>query len=314
MREIVFTKPPYMNASEQRIADMHSVLNILNVLLGELSMIHPTEPQLLKDAERLKEQLDVTVREIKEGEPITKIIARIRAFESVVIAFCSQVLEGARLKLEREALKESLGNLESIFAVSRKRLDEFEERAEDPDLWVHVEPNALREEFEIFFGAIARNSKGRYQIYFNLARQERGGYYFDLRVEARRADHFLWIPLRLIDVLRDLAGNARKYTSPGGRVALALYQDEDHIHAAIEDSGCGIPEDEIEKVAQFGYRASNVRQRPTFGGGFGLTKAVWLVTSWGGSLRLESEADRGTIVRISIPNLKRSSSPKTWSI
>ncbi|MFU8847779.1 MAG: sensor histidine kinase [Opitutales bacterium] len=303
-----------MNASEQRIADMHSVLNILNVLLGELSMIQPKEPQLLKDAERLKDQLDVTVREIKEGEPITEIIARIRAYESAVIAFGTKVLDCARLKLEREALKESLGNLESIFAVFRKRLDEFEERAEDPDIWVHVEPCALREEFEAFFGAIAKNSKGRYQIYFNLARQERGDYYFDLKFEVRRADNRLWIPLRLIDVLRDLAGNARKYSPPGGRVALALYQDEDFIHAAIEDSGCGIPEDEIEKVSQFGYRASNVRQRPTFGGGFGLTKAVWLVTSWGGSLRLQSEADRGTMVRISIPNIKRSASPKTRSI
>ncbi len=41
MKEVVLTKPPYMNASEQRNADMHSLLNILNVLVGELSLIVP---------------------------------------------------------------------------------------------------------------------------------------------------------------------------------------------------------------------------------------------------------------------------------
>jgi len=113
--------------------------------------------------------------------------------------------------------------------------------------------------------------------------------------------------------LRDLAANARKYTPPGGRVALRLSQCEQQIQAEIGDTGCGIPDDEIEKVAEFGYRASNVRHRPTFGGGFGLTKAVWLVTGWGGSLTLRSGLNAGTQVRLSLPNAGLPAAPVQWT-
>jgi signal transduction histidine kinase len=114
----------------------------------------------------------------------------------------------------------------------------------------------------------------------------------------------IWMPLRLKDVLRDLLANARKYTKPGGRVALALHQDEARILCVIEDSGYGIPEDELEKVAEFGYRASNVRDYPTMGGGFGLTKAVWLILSWGGRFHIASGLGEGTRIHIELPNKK----------
>ena len=58
MKEVVFTKPPYLNASEQRIADMHSVLNILNILSGELSLVElcqPAMPEKLKGFEAMLE-------------------------------------------------------------------------------------------------------------------------------------------------------------------------------------------------------------------------------------------------------------------
>jgi len=110
------------------------------------------------------------------------------------------------------------------------------------------------------------------------------------------------MPMRLKDVLRDLLANARKYTQPGGKVALALHQNDSHIQCVVEDSGCGIPDDELERVADFGYRASNVRQYRTMGGGFGLTKAVWLVLHWGGRFFLQSAPGQGTRIRIVVPN------------
>jgi|TARA_B110000495_G_scaffold26582_1_gene19592 sensor histidine kinase regulating citrate/malate metabolism len=41
----------------------------------------------------------------------------------------------------------------------------------------------------------------------------------------------------------------------------------------VEDTGCGIPEDEIRGVVKWGVRGSNVLHIKSNGGGFGLTKA-----------------------------------------
>lgn len=314
MKEIVLTKPPYMNASEQRIADMHSLLNIFNILIGELSMIEPRPPDLVERSTQLDEELHAIAREIKEGNVISDMIPRVRKSEAAVIAYVKAALEAEHLTIGKTAIQKSINNLESVFSILGKRLDEFEMRAGDPDVWVEVAPDVFRQHFEDIFKAIAKNSKGGYGIHFDPARKNEGDYYVELKVDVQRAEGQLWMPLRLIDVLRDLSANARKYTPPGGDVALAVYQDEINIQAVVEDSGCGIPDDEIEKVAEFGYRAINVRKRPTFGGGFGLTKAAWLVTSWGGSLTIQSEVDAGTAVRLSIPNMDRPDAPKVWTI
>lgn len=314
MKEVVLTKPPYMNASERRIADMHSVLNILNVLVGELSLIEPGQPGLVELSEKLDKELCDIARTIKEGGDLTALMLRIRQSESEVMSYLQSTYEDAEASTARAEIQDSIDNLQSVYSILKTRLDELEMRAEDPDVWVQIEPDVIREQLEDVFIAIAKNSKGDYGIQFNLAQVGQGDYYFDLKFDVQPAGGPLWIPLRLVDVLRDLSANARKYTPPGGKVALAVYQDENTLCAVIEDSGCGIPGEELEKVTEFGYRASNVRQRPTLGGGFGLTKAAWLVTTWGGRLNIKSEVDQGTIIKLSIPNAPRPENPSTWVI
>lgn len=302
MKEVVLTRPPYMNASEQRIADMHSVLNILNLLIGELFPFEPKDPDLLDRFKQLEDELCDITRKIKEGGEIVDVLLRMRKSEDAVISFVKAALQDEETAIRRAEIQKSIENFESVFSVLKRRLDEFEMRMDDPNVWIRIEPDAFRKEVEDFFIAIAKNAKGSYGIQFNLARKKQGDYYVDLRVDVQPEGAHLWMPLRLKDVLRDLTANARKYTTPGGRVALAIYQDEEKIHAVIEDSGCGIPAVELDKVADFGYRASNVKARPTKGGGFGLTKAAWLVTSWGGQLSITSALDEGTTVRITIPD------------
>lgn len=313
MKEVILTKSPYMNASERRIADMHSVLNILNVLTGELSLIDPKPQDLKRRAHELCEDLYQIAGEIKESACLSRMILRLRESEAAVIAVAEAALSAETLSIGKTAIQDSISNLKSVFLVLENRLKEFELRQDDSDVWVFMQPALLQQQLEDVFTAIARNSKGSYGIHFDPAKKGPGDYYVELTIEVQRADGQLWIPLRLLDVLRDLAANARKYTPPGGRVGLALSQCEKSIRAVVEDNGCGIPGDEIEKVADFGYRASNVRHRPTRGGGFGLTKAVWLVTAWGGSLTLRSEVDAGTRVQFSLPNAELPADPVIWT-
>lgn len=301
-----------MNPSELRIADMHTVLNILNVLTGELSLIEPEEPGLVERWKKLDRQMNNITKEIREGADAAGLMPRIREFEEMAIALARKVLENESAAARCAELKESLANLESVFSVFKTRIEELELRAEDPDIWILIESSALRELFEDVFTAIAKNSKGAYRIHFDSGQKGEGDYYFDLNLRVHPDHGKLWIPLRLIDVLRDLTANARKYTAPGGEVALEVSQDDKDIRAVIKDTGCGIPEDEIERVSEFGYRGSNVRRRPTQGGGFGLTKAAWLVTSWDGSLTLRSEVDSGTTICLSIPNKELPANPRLW--
>jgi signal transduction histidine kinase len=312
MKEIVLTRPPYMNPSELRIADMHTVLNILNVLIGELSLIEPTAPDLVERWKHLTEEMNGTAREIKEGGDLTRLMPRVRKVETTTIALARDLLAEEKVAARCAEIKASIANLESVFSIFKTRMDELEFRAEDPDVWILIESDAFRKLFEDGFTAIAKNSKGAYGIHFELARKGDRDYYLELKLRVHLDHGKLWIPLRLIDVLRDLTANARKYTAPGGKIGLELSQDAEGIRAVVEDNGCGIPEEEIEKVTEFGYRASNVRRRPTQGGGFGLTKAAWLVTSWGGSLTLRSEVDSGTTIRLSIPNKELPEKPQVW--
>lgn len=315
MKEVVLTRPPYLNRSEQRIADMHSVLNILNILVGELSLVQSEDPDLMEQRARLDDELQDISCGVKECEDLEQLMRRIREAETSTIALMEAALKDEDAGTARKAeVEESLANLQSVFSILEKRLEELEMRAENPDVWIQIEPEVFRKQFEDVFLAIAKNSKGDYGIHFNLAQKEQGDYYIDLKIDVQPAGAQLWMPLRLLDILRDLTANARKYTPPGGKVALAIYQDKEHIRAVVEDSGCGIPDNEIEKVAEFGYRATNVRKRPTLGGGFGLTKAAWLVTSWGGRLTIKSEVDRGTTIRLSVPNTQIPDKPLNWNI
>jgi len=60
-------------------------------------------------------------------------------------------------------------------------------------------------------------------------------------------------------------------------------------------------DEDRERVVDFGYRASNVIDQPTMGGGFGLTKAATLIPRWGGQMKIASSEETGTRIEIRVP-------------
>lgn len=303
MKEVVFDKSPELNTKEKRIADLHSVFNILNVLVGELSLMEMAlAPERAAHFTSLEDEIASIANELREHDDLSHSLARVRGSEALVVGAFEELIKVVDDTTIREEALNALANIKSVYRIVHKRLDELDVRVDNPDLWISMSTREFEQQLREVFYAIEKNAKGRYRIFFNLARKDPGDYYIDIRVESVLDSEALWIPMRLIDVIRDLTANARKYTEPGGKVALAIYQDQNGIQVRIEDSGCGIPTDEIERVIEFGYRATNVRERHTMGGGFGLTKAVWLTSHWGGSLAIASEVDVGTSVRMNLPN------------
>lgn len=301
MTEIEVTQSPELDSQKQRITDLHSVFNVLNIITLQLTEIEMDFPKYAPKISPLIENICSLASRFQSDENLSPLVKSLRGTGEKIIHEIENILSEAQLPEQRCQLEAAKENFVSIYSILDVRLDELTFRLDQPDVWIEIASDTLSQQMQDVFHAMEKNSHGRYCIHFNLALKNQDDYYIDLKLETYREDKKIWMPLRLKDVLRDLLANARKYTNPGGKVALALHQNEARIHCVIEDTGCGIPEAELGKVVEFGYRASNVQNRSTMGGGFGLTKAAWLVLSWGGSFNIASEEGKGTIIHINIP-------------
>jgi two-component system sensor histidine kinase VicK len=107
---------------------------------------------------------------------------------------------------------------------------------------------------------------------------------------------------RLQQVLLNLGGNAMKFTPEGGKLAISAYQkDEEFVKVVVEDTGIGIPEEDLDRVFERFYRVDKARSRDLGGTGLGLAIAREIVEAHGGSIELTSTVGEGTRVAFTIP-------------
>jgi len=100
----------------------------------------------------------------------------------------------------------------------------------------------------------------------------------------------------LEDTVINLLANAIKYTPSGGSVALRAKDEGTQVRIEISDTGIGIPPDELEKVFEEFYRASNARQEVRDGTGLGLSMAREVIERHGGRVWAESDGQGTTFV------------------
>ncbi|MBT5902062.1 MAG: ATP-binding protein [Opitutaceae bacterium] len=131
--------------------------------------------------------------------------------------------------------------------------------------------------------------------------QEPNDYFVDLAVQSEINEDAVLIPLVFKDVMRDLIANSRKYSPLGASIIVGLYETSDALKFVVQDTGRGIPEEEIQRVFEYGSRGSNVEGVRTMGGGFGLTKAFYVTKQFGGRFWIKSAVDQGTRIRIELP-------------
>jgi len=107
---------------------------------------------------------------------------------------------------------------------------------------------------------------------------------------------------RLAQILINLIDNAVKYTPEGGSVTVTGRNREDGmIEVAVTDTGIGIPPGDLPRITERFYRVDKARSRELGGTGLGLAIVKHLVMAHGGELRIESEQERGTTVRFTLP-------------
>ncbi len=111
---------------------------------------------------------------------------------------------------------------------------------------------------------------------------------------------------RLDQALFNLVSNAMKFTSRGGLVSIALAVYEvNHTRYAIisvQDSGTGIPPDQLEQIFDRNYRYDRPGvENSVEGSGLGLAICREIVQAHGGTIRAESDGKTGSIFYVSLP-------------
>jgi PAS domain S-box-containing protein len=95
-------------------------------------------------------------------------------------------------------------------------------------------------------------------------------------------------------VLLNLVGNAAKFT-PSGSVTLRIRQDDGYLHMSVEDTGVGIPVEQMSRVFEKFHRVSAAAGPSVSGTGLGLPIAKSLAELLGGRLTVESTEGRGSV-------------------
>src|SRR6187549_4051881 len=106
-------------------------------------------------------------------------------------------------------------------------------------------------------------------------------------------------PVRLHQIILNLVSNAVKFTAKGKITVSVHLIDEDEqkvtIEFAVTDTGIGIPADKIEKIFENFQQASSRTSRLYGGTGLGLSIVKQLIEPQGGSIRVESKIDEGSV-------------------
>jgi signal transduction histidine kinase/DNA-binding response OmpR family regulator len=108
-------------------------------------------------------------------------------------------------------------------------------------------------------------------------------------------------PLQLQQAVRNLLDNAVKYTPRGGSIILSLGTLDRHAVVKVQDTGYGIPTDELPLIFGRFHRVRNEDVKNIEGNGLGLAIVKSIVEKHGGMIGVESEPGKGSCFTITLP-------------
>jgi signal transduction histidine kinase len=106
-------------------------------------------------------------------------------------------------------------------------------------------------------------------------------------------------PIRIRQVFANLLDNAIKYTEAGGKVIVRCVKGADQVRVEFEDSGMGIPVEEINRIWDRLFRGDRSRSQKGLGLGLSLVRAI--VRSHGGEVAVRSVVGQGSVFTAELP-------------
>ena len=130
----------------------------------------------------------------------------------------------------------------------------------------------------------------------------------ELRVNSSRETIMLYFDTEKMDrVFMNLFSNSFKYTEPGGVITITVCDDERACYIEFEDTGSGIPRENLDVIFDRFGQAHGDQLRRSEGTGIGLSLVKELVQLHGGTISVESSyagddpVDHGTAFTIMLP-------------
>ncbi|HUX11797.1 MAG TPA: sensor histidine kinase [Spirochaetia bacterium] len=284
--------------------ELHSFVNVINIISGELQLIerllgtHGLFPESLRASQLLVDSFSKPVLARRRAREIGR-------YRQTVIDELNRATKRAGFQDPTLAgeLDRIVALLHNVLRIADIRVQELLARHRAPDRWERVPTEQIRDALVDMLEVIAERARNRFIIVYggrNETIDSENQYRVEIAVEGD-SDGTLPIPPILVDSLRDLVANSRKYTPIGGQISVRLCHDGAEILLCVSDTGRGIPADQIASVVEYGIRGRNTSPAETQGGGFGLTKAYLVCKQFGGRMWIDSELDCGTTITVRIP-------------
>ncbi|MCL6587754.1 MAG: cell wall metabolism sensor histidine kinase WalK, partial [Anoxybacillus sp.] len=123
----------------------------------------------------------------------------------------------------------------------------------------------------------------------------------DLSAEFHSDAEVVIDPDRIEQVLTNLIDNALRHTDEHGSVKVMVERNGDSVVIHVQDSGSGIPEDDLPFVFERFYKADKARTRGRSGTGLGLAIAKNIVEAHKGTITVHSKLGEGTTFTFTLP-------------
>jgi len=261
---------------------------------------YPVKRQSIDEVESLGEsfnlmadRIDAQVAELKNNDAKRReLIANVSHDLRTPLTSLHGYLETLLLK-EHELNEEERKEYVQIAANHSKRLGQliaelFElAKLDSVETLLNVEPFSL--------GELVQDVVYK----FKLAAEEKG---ISLKANFGFELPFAYGDIGLMQrVLDNLVENALRYTPKGGEIAVTLTPGQGNIVVSITDTGCGIPNEELNHIFDRFYRLQKSRQEGELNSGLGLAIAKRIVNLHGGQISAESKLDKGTTFTFIMP-------------
>jgi signal transduction histidine kinase len=134
---------------------------------------------------------------------------------------------------------------------------------------------------------------------FELEAEKRG---IRIEVDAQQEVSMVHADIGLLQrVLENLLRNAVRYTPGGGTISISLDRKPGCVSVAVADTGCGIAEDELDRIFDRFYRSEQGEEGRSNSAGLGLAIVKRILDLHGSRITVTSTLNQGTRFEFDIP-------------
>jgi signal transduction histidine kinase len=105
----------------------------------------------------------------------------------------------------------------------------------------------------------------------------------------------------LQQLVRNLLGNAIKYTPENGQITLSANIEDDHVLVKFQDTGVGIPSEDLPHIFEKFFRVRTDETRDIEGTGLGLAIVISIVENHNGTIEVHSVVGKGSSFDVRLP-------------